>query len=313
MQIGENHDEEQKQEHSDLGEGFNGGKDKGKKPHIRRRGQNPFLESTSQSPTKRKRALAPNIDQEQSPYYRNNFQSRRTNTPTPVTADAHAGLRNCDVICYSNAIFQGIASCMHVSDFLQTPPNEEHQHPQEGMFFDSQWMNQLTMYIPLTNYSSCQTSEDAHEYIMGLKQCLLDELTQSEDGSGVTNSDSDYDENLYMRLKTFWGLFSAGQFTHTVTCTACGNVSRTDEPFSELMLTFPQPHHERDQDCTVEDLIAHHCGMQDIDGYQCDCCNGRKLAKKVTAITTCPPHLVHCTLLQETKWWKYYIVCSVSC
>jgi hypothetical protein len=31
------------------------------------------------------------------------------------------------VICYSNAIFQGIASCIHVSDFLQTPPNKEHQ------------------------------------------------------------------------------------------------------------------------------------------------------------------------------------------
>ncbi len=31
VQIGENHDEEQKQEHLDLGEGFNGGKDKGEK------------------------------------------------------------------------------------------------------------------------------------------------------------------------------------------------------------------------------------------------------------------------------------------
>ena len=110
-----------------MGEGFNGGKDKGKKPRKRRRGQNPFLESTAQPPTKRKRALAPNIDHKQSPYYRNYFQSQRTNTPTPVTADAHAGLRNCDMICYSNAIFQGIVSCIHVTDFLQTPPNEEHQ------------------------------------------------------------------------------------------------------------------------------------------------------------------------------------------
>ena len=43
--------------------------------------------------------------------------------------------------------------------------------PQEGMFVNSQWMKQLTKYIPLINYSSCQTSEDAHEYIMCLKQC----------------------------------------------------------------------------------------------------------------------------------------------
>ncbi len=116
-------------------------------------------------------------------------------TPDPVIADAHAGLINCDVICYSNAIFQGIASCIHVSDFLQTPPNDEHQRfplyyefasvmssmvsgqesvvnptsfidlfrPKnsdtnyaEGMYFDSsQWMNQLTTYVPLTDYSFC--------------------------------------------------------------------------------------------------------------------------------------------------------------
>ena len=78
-----------------------------------------------------------------------------------------------------------------MSDFLQTPPNEEHRrfplcykfasvmssmvsgqqsvvdptsfinlfrenhnNYEEGMYFDSQWMNQLTMYVPLTNYSS---------------------------------------------------------------------------------------------------------------------------------------------------------------
>ena len=63
VQIGENHDEEQKQEQSDLGEGFNDGKDKGKKQCKRRCGQNPFLDSTAQPPRKRKSALAPNIDQ----------------------------------------------------------------------------------------------------------------------------------------------------------------------------------------------------------------------------------------------------------
>ncbi len=60
---------------------------------------------------------------------------------------------------------------------------------------------------------------------MGLKQCLIDELKQSEDGSGLTNSGSEYDENLYMSMKTFWDLFSAGQCTTTVTCTTCGTIS----------------------------------------------------------------------------------------
>ena len=61
-----------------------------------------------------------------------------------------------------------------------------------------------------------------------LKQCLLDEVTQSDDGSGVTNSGVHYYENLYMEIKTLWDLFNAGQFTTTVSCTACGTVSRTD-------------------------------------------------------------------------------------
>jgi hypothetical protein len=84
-----------------------------------------------------------------------------------------------------------------------------------------------------------------------------------------------------------------------VTCTTCGTISTTHERFSELMLTFPQPHHESDQDCTVEDLITHHCGTQDIEDYQCSCCNDRKLAKKVTSITTCPPIL--CIVLCRRK------------
>ena len=207
--VGEIQDTEHTQQpvNVHLGEDFVGGNDKGKNSHKRRRGKNPFHESTAQPPTKRKTALAPNTDQEQSPSYRS-FPPRRTDTYTPVNADAHAGLTNCDMICYSNAIFQGIASCIHVTDFLQTPPNEEHQRfplyyafasvmcsmvsgqesvadptsfvrlfrdkidnydPQEGTFFDNQWMKQLTKYIPLINYSSCQTSEDAHEYIMKLK------------------------------------------------------------------------------------------------------------------------------------------------
>jgi len=117
VQPGENEDSQ----------GFNGGDDKQKKQRKGRRGRNPFLESTAQPPTKRKKALAPNIDQGESIYYRASFQARRTNAPDPVIADSHAGLRNCDVICYSNALFQGIASCIHVSDFLQTPPNDEHR------------------------------------------------------------------------------------------------------------------------------------------------------------------------------------------
>ena len=73
-------------------------------------------------------------------------------------------------------------------------------------------------------------------------------FAQSEGGSGVTNSNNVYDENLYKSMKDFWDLFSTGQLTTTVTCATCGNISTTREPFSELMLNFPEAHHEGDQD-----------------------------------------------------------------
>jgi hypothetical protein len=177
---------------------FNGGDDNRRRKRTRRRGRNPpLLESTAQPPTKRRRAIAPNNDQGQSPYYRDDFvnNARRTNAPDPeILEDAHSGLTNCDLICYSNVIFQGLASCLHVSEFLRNPPNEEHSmrfplyhafasvmssmvsgrervvNPapfvnlfrdshenfelQQGMYFDSQWMNKLTINVPLTNSSS---------------------------------------------------------------------------------------------------------------------------------------------------------------
>ena len=131
---------------------------------------------------------------------------------------------------------------------------------------------------------------------MGLQECLLNELEQKEDGSSVT----DYDESLYMNMKGFWDLFSTGWSTSTVTCTSCGNMSTTHEPFGALLLFFPKRHHDLDQDCTLEDLLSHHCETEDIESYQCDICNRRTTGKKETAITTCPPIL--CVVLcRKTK------------
>ena len=65
------------------------------------------------------------------------------------------------------------------------------------------------------------------------------------------------------------------------------------------MLNFPDAHHEGDQDCTVQDLVEHHCLTQHIPDYQCDLCNVRGLAKKVTVITECPSIL--CVVLCRKK------------
>jgi hypothetical protein len=51
--------------------------------------------------------------------------------------NAHAGLRKCDLISYSNAIIQCIASCSYLTYFLQSPPNEEHERFQLYFEFTS--------------------------------------------------------------------------------------------------------------------------------------------------------------------------------
>ena len=114
-----------------------------------------------------------------------------------------------------------------------------------------------------------------------------------------------------MNMKIFWDLFSTGQLTSTVTCTTCGTISTTNTPFDALLLYFPTCHHDSDQDCTVEDLIAHHCVIENIPDYQCDHCNGRMLRKKVLAITKCPPIL--CIVLIRKKQDGRSIKSSVQC
>ncbi len=61
-------------------------------------------------------------------YYRDFHPSRRSDRRA---TRANTGLINTNVICYSNAIFQHIASCANLgnyADFLRSPPNEEHWH-----------------------------------------------------------------------------------------------------------------------------------------------------------------------------------------
>ncbi len=36
----------------------------------------------------------------------------------------HSGLSNTGIICYSNAIFQALTSCNHLTTFFDTPPQQ---------------------------------------------------------------------------------------------------------------------------------------------------------------------------------------------
>ncbi len=40
---------------------------------------------------------------------------------------SNAGLSNTGIICYSNGIFQALASCNHLMMFFNTPPQQNHE------------------------------------------------------------------------------------------------------------------------------------------------------------------------------------------
>jgi hypothetical protein len=49
--------------------------------------------------------------------YYSTFQERKRSEPAAVNVGANAGLKNSNVVCYSNAILQCLASCFCLSDF----------------------------------------------------------------------------------------------------------------------------------------------------------------------------------------------------
>ena len=154
------------------------------------------------------------------------------------------------------------------------------------------------MYFPLTIYSSCQTSEDAHEYMAGLRQCLLDELQLLSQGSDVTEKNVMYDEHLHSSMVKCWDLFK-GMFTQYVTCTQCNNTTTIPIRFSKLMSNFLEEHHTRDRDCTLKDIIHHQYWPNKINDYQCDACTRLTFAVQHTVISQFPKIL--CIVLGQKK------------
>jgi hypothetical protein len=95
-----------------------------------------------------------------------------------------------------------------------------------------------------------------------------------QDGtSDISASGEGYDENLHSSMQTFWEMFDLGQITQKVTCTICSSVTTRVEPFSKLLLQFPESHHDAtqtNQKCTLYSLIEHyHFGKEDLPGYDC--------------------------------------------
>jgi hypothetical protein len=96
---------------------------------------------------------------------------------------------------------------------------------------------------------------------MALKECLLAELKPEDGTSDITASGEGYDENLHSFMQTFWEMFYLGQITQCVRCTICSSITTKVESISELLLQFPESHHDAtttNRKCTLHSLIKHY-------------------------------------------------------
>ena len=154
------------------------------------------------------------------------------------------------------------------------------------------------MYFWLTNSSTCQTSEDAHEYLMRLRKCLLEELPPLSDLSNVTENGLTYDEHIHSSMRTFWDLFSTGIYAQKLHAKDATRFLQL-KTFSKLMLKFLQSLHESDHACTLEELISHHNAPEGILEYWCNECDMRTCARWHSIISQYPKVL--CIVLSHKK------------
>jgi ubiquitin C-terminal hydrolase len=130
-------------------------------------------------------------------------------------------------------------------------------------------------WIPfqLIKYLCCQTSENAHKYIMALKGCLLRELEPGQMDLNRTALNHPYDKALHTSMQRFWDLFSSGVTTQTMTCSECNYVTTQTCQFSELILKFPQqPSAVPIRSCMLASLYQHFTSGV-IDDFECLSCN----------------------------------------
>jgi ubiquitin C-terminal hydrolase len=141
---------------------------------------------------------------------------------------------------------------------------------------------------------------DTQEYIMALKECLLAELKPADGTSDITAYGEGYDENVHSLMQTFWEMFNSGEITQKVTCTICSSITTSAEPFSKLLLHFPESHHEAtltNHRYMLHSLIKHyHIGHEDLPDYDCQYCSERTLATQRVQISWYP--VILCIVLE---------------
>ncbi len=154
-------------------------------------------------------------------------------------------------------------------------------------------LSYIHIYILLINFLFFQTSEDAYEYIIFLRESQIKELQPKQEDPSVTAFGQPYDEHLHQSMQSFWNLFTSGVTKQTVICQQCKSVKTQIESFAEFMLNFPSSHHSKQSaTCTLNSLFEHKSLPVVLEDYECDCCNMRTIATQQLDISVYPEFLI---------------------
>ena len=91
-------------------------------PPAKSQSKSKISKDKKESSPKPRRSKTSDDDKTRVDYYKK-FPDNKRGEPAAVDIGANAGLKNSNVVCYSNAILQCLASCFYLSDFS---PSENH-------------------------------------------------------------------------------------------------------------------------------------------------------------------------------------------
>ena len=95
-------------------------------PPAKSQSKSKISKDKKESSPKPRRSKTSDDDKTRVDYYKK-FPDNKRGEPAAVDIGANAGLKNSNVVCYSNAILQCIANCFYLSDFSLSDNHPEFQ------------------------------------------------------------------------------------------------------------------------------------------------------------------------------------------
>jgi len=161
--------------------------------------------------------------------------------------------------------------------------------------------NRVPAAVNDTMYEQLATKRchDSHEFFLFLLEAVHEATIQEVDMKIVRAPATNPEEELvHGALKAWQNAFSKeyspfvhmfyGMFHQKTVCQECKNTSHRWEPFNTLKIPVPTEGPFNLMDSLRNDMLKE----EDIDGYECDKCGERRLAKKSISIWRLPLVLV---------------------